>query len=380
MNRRRGRGAPRSSRVDTGEWKSKNPSWRESQDQGLKREDKLRECVPKGMCQTMCPAFEMQQRQSQHCLHQYEILAGTERDRQPRADPRRTVKEYSRPAAGKDSTNPRELRPPDVLLKTVHYLIDQIATSPKLEWTEVYGFVFDRLRAVKQDMIIQRLSGSDCVTVLEQAVRFHVLATYRLCREPLRLFDPKINDMHLQEFLSWLLDCYVTDSTSNANQEEYEALNLLYNLGSTQALQRIIQLPVGLRRTPDISLALSINRAYLERNPVRLLRLAKKLNFMQTCAIHRNLVSCRRDLLLIYSHGFSSRSCSFPLEKLSHLLDLDEYYTSQFCQLYGVKISSENKVLFMKSDFADPEQGKGQCFHNHNILAEKLKLLSIKSF
>ncbi|KAA8589975.1 hypothetical protein FQN60_013340 [Etheostoma spectabile] len=96
-----------------------------------------KEAVPMGTCQTMCPARELQDREVQNRLHRFEMLAGTERDRRPRGDPLRAVKEYSRPAAGKDSTNPTDLRPPAVLLKTVCYLIDDIAASPRLhQWTE----------------------------------------------------------------------------------------------------------------------------------------------------------------------------------------------------------------------------------------------------
>lgn len=96
-----------------------------------------KETVPKGACQSMCPARELRDREMQNRLHRFEMLAGTERDRLPRADPVRAVKEYTRPAAGKDSTNPTDLRPPDVLLKTVCYLIDDIAASPHLHpWTE----------------------------------------------------------------------------------------------------------------------------------------------------------------------------------------------------------------------------------------------------
>ncbi len=86
----------------------------------------------------MCPARELRKREAQNRLHRFEMLEGTERDKQPRGDPLRAVKEYSRPAAGKDSTNPTDLRPPAVLLKTVCYLIDDISASPHLHpWTEV---------------------------------------------------------------------------------------------------------------------------------------------------------------------------------------------------------------------------------------------------
>jgi len=96
---------------------------------------------PRGKCQSMCPKRELEERESQRRLHRFETLAGTERDRRPRADPLRTVKEYSRPAAGKDSTCPSDLRPPAVLLKTVCYLIDDIATMPDdhIPWNEASG-------------------------------------------------------------------------------------------------------------------------------------------------------------------------------------------------------------------------------------------------
>lgn len=93
--------------------------------------------VPKGTCQTMCPARELRNREAQNRLHHFEMLPGTERDRRPKGDPSRAVKEYSRPAAGKDATKPSDLRPPPVLLKTVNYLIDDIAAGPSLhQWTE----------------------------------------------------------------------------------------------------------------------------------------------------------------------------------------------------------------------------------------------------
>lgn len=101
------------------------------------RRQQQKELAPEGACQTMCPARELWDRERQNRLHRFEMLAGTERDRLPRGDPSRAVKEYSRPAAGKDSTNPSDLRPPKVLLTTVCYLIDSIAASPDLHpWTE----------------------------------------------------------------------------------------------------------------------------------------------------------------------------------------------------------------------------------------------------
>ncbi|MEQ2240954.1 hypothetical protein ILYODFUR_020393 [Ilyodon furcidens] len=107
----------------------------EEKEEGLGKERK--ETIPVVSCQTMCPAQELWDRESQNRLHRFEMVPGTEKFRKPRGDPLRAVKEYSRPAAGKDVTKPSDLRPPDVLLKTVCYLIDEIAGSPSLHpWTE----------------------------------------------------------------------------------------------------------------------------------------------------------------------------------------------------------------------------------------------------
>ncbi|XP_034387628.1 SAC3 domain-containing protein 1 [Cyclopterus lumpus] len=336
--------------------------------------------VPEGTCQTMCPGRELEARELQRCLHRFELLAGTERFRKPRGDPFRAVKEYSRPAAGKDSTNPTDLRPPAVLMKTVCYLIDDIAASSHLQpWTEVYSFAFDRLRSVKQDMIIQRMSGLKCVAILERTVRFLTYASYRLCGEPLRLYDPRINDTHLQENLSWLLDCYATGTGPHPNQEEMQALGLLYNLGSAHAAQHIMELPERLRSSPAVTLALSINQAFLQRNPVRVLRLARRLNFIQSCALHRHFVTCGRDLLLIYSHGYSSRNCRFPLDGLAQLLSLDAPLAAQLCQAYGVVVNQDNQLVFSKAAFTEPEPGKLHCKLYHSIVAEKLRDFSVGS-
>lgn len=121
----------------------KAPAGEVQEDQRCEQQGKNN--VPRGTCQTMCPLRELQDREAQNRLHQFEMVAGTERDRRPRGNPLRAVKEYSRPAAGKDSTISSDLRPPAVLLKTVCYLIDDVAASPSLPWTEassIYKSVF----------------------------------------------------------------------------------------------------------------------------------------------------------------------------------------------------------------------------------------------
>ena len=44
---------------------------------------------------------------------------------------------------------------------------------------DAYDFVFDRLRAVRQDMVIQRLVGEGAIYVYEQTLAFLVLFGYK---------------------------------------------------------------------------------------------------------------------------------------------------------------------------------------------------------
>ncbi|CAL8348376.1 unnamed protein product [Gadus morhua 'NCC'] len=373
-----GRGGGRPTQERWSSSREQQPEWRaRKEEESRKRADPESPGSPRGTCQSMCPNQELQERESQNRLHRFETLAGTEkrageRCRRPRADPKRTVKEYSRPAAGKDSTRPSDLRPPAVLLRTVCYLIDDIATMPgQTSWNEVYDFAFDRLRSVRQDMIIQRTAGPESRAVLERTVRLLAYASFRLCGEPLRLYDPRINDTHLQESLSWLLRCYDSEPGPHGNREEFQALSLLYNLGSSRVLQHTLELPERLRSSPAIALALSINRAFSERNPVRLLRLAQRLSFLQSCALHRHMAAVRRDLLLLYSHGLSSRNCRFPLPRLAKLLALDVAHAGQLCRAHQLEVHQDDQVVFSKTCFSEPEPGGLRCTAQHDMVDGK---------
>lgn len=135
----------------------------------------------------------------------------------PDADPlNKTVKEYSRSAAGLAAPRASELRPLPVLITTTNYLIrynyneksifsfflhifvfitflivsikntclylSRLALFEKgtsSNWNTVYDFVADRLRAVRKDLIIQGLHNLDVLPVLEPMVIFHIYSGYR---------------------------------------------------------------------------------------------------------------------------------------------------------------------------------------------------------
>lgn len=61
----------------------------------------------------------------------------------------------------------------------VNGVVFRLANESSASWTLVYEFVSDRLRAVRQDMIIQRMSPSDTLLLLEAMIPFYLVAEYR---------------------------------------------------------------------------------------------------------------------------------------------------------------------------------------------------------
>ncbi|KAG8146623.1 hypothetical protein E2320_013757 [Naja naja] len=141
------------------------------------------------LCKEMCPAGEFARRRRQKRLHRLELGP----DRQ--ADPARAVKEFSRPAAGQAPPPPCDLRPPAVLLATVHHLLGRsVAEASEVSPAERCAFVADRLRAVRLDLALQRPPASLCAAVLERVLLYLLHAGVRLCNEAPARFDAHLHD------------------------------------------------------------------------------------------------------------------------------------------------------------------------------------------
>lgn len=189
--------------------------------------------LPMGQCPDMCPAAERDRRQRERRLHRLEVEPGGRRN-EPRADPRRTVKEYSRPAAGKARPPPSLLRPPPVLLATVRYLAGEVASRSDASCAEVAGFVADRLRAVRLDLSLQGVGDAEAAAVLEAAQATLLAVVARLQSEEARgVADPVLLQRQVQEGFGSLRRCYAQGRAPHPRQAAFQGLFLLYNLGES---------------------------------------------------------------------------------------------------------------------------------------------------
>ncbi|XP_039214470.1 SAC3 domain-containing protein 1 [Crotalus tigris] len=299
------------------------------------------------LCPAMCPAAEFARRRRQGRLHRLELGA----DGQP--DSRRAVTEVSRPAAGRAPPPPGDLRPPAVLLATVRHLLGPAgAEASGASPAERCAFVADRLRAVRLDLALQRPPAAPCAALLERALVYLLHAGARLGHEAPARFDAHLHDGQLRETFAALRRAYRRPDAHPA-QPRFQALFLLYHLGSPDALWQILQLTDNIRASPDLKAALAIHWAFLERNFARFFRLARELPYLPSCALYPHLAKTRRLALLTFSHGFNAKNCRYPLARLTHLLAIDSpEEATDLCRAHGLAVIDES-IVFQKGSFRD---------------------------
>ena len=326
--------------------------------------------IIQGTCFLMCPEKERWMREKEGLLHAFEIDESTKGARRPKADPRKTIKSFSRSAAGVIMTEPNQLRPASVLLSTTKYLLEKIATRTDVDWIVVYDFVFDRLRSVRQDIAIQRINVPMSIQIFEPIVRFLVYSAQRLCDRSVSEFNAKINNQHISECISHLLVLYdKSDKTESSdldeimeklalsnNREEMEAIHILLNMGNEVALRRALGLAPDLKRSVDIQLSTKISLAWYLKNYARVCSLIRQLPPILVCAAMINIQNIRRAALRIMSSGYNSKVLTFPGLALQDLLlykDIDKVRAD--CELFGLAYTDQN-VLFQKASFKDEAQ------------------------
>ncbi|XP_050396864.1 SAC3 domain-containing protein 1 isoform X1 [Patella vulgata] len=330
-----------------------------------------------GTCLMKCPQPEIEMREREGLLHHFEIVEGQERLKRPKCVIDRMVKEYKRPAAGQDVADPETLRPVPVLHQTIDYLYS-IVTRPNSEWYHIYDYVFDRLRAVRQDIVIQDIQGLDAISLLEKIVRFYVLAVYRMGNKITPSFDPTINNQHTQECLKRLLSLYTEVDGPHSNQIEFESIYLMFNLGDTSALLHYLDLPTLIRNYHHLKLVYCASINYLLQNYVKCLRQIKKLtNVLCLCAAHRHLCKIQQSSLYIMSVAYGSKNCKYPTCSLEDLLCFNSQdEVENTLEKCGLPVK-DGSVCFQKSLFKQEDKVSWKPWQQLENLLNRCNLTGI---
>uniref|UniRef100_A0A2A4JM29 SAC3/GANP/THP3 conserved domain-containing protein n=1 Tax=Heliothis virescens TaxID=7102 RepID=A0A2A4JM29_HELVI len=290
------------------------------------------DCIT-GTCYSMCPEEEVKLRVSERLVHVLEVRGGL----------KKLVKSYSRSAADSNMAVPHLLRPYSVLTNTVQYLLLDITQRVDVPVSVVYDYIDDRLRAVRQDVTIQRLPPEQCVCLLEPMIRFYVFYGYQLSDLPLKDFDPVLNKKHLLECIKWYLSCCDTiDKTQGKldqltgffsnlelDSEEYrlvndqvlmESLYILCNLNDLHPLFRYIKLLKDLKRNTKLQIAYEIAIANIQGNYIKVCRLSEKLCPLSYCAFSTYLPTLQRRALEVMSQAYHSKRLAVPLASVARWL------------------------------------------------------------
>ncbi|XP_028917010.1 SAC3 domain-containing protein 1 [Ornithorhynchus anatinus] len=328
--------------------------------------------APLGTCPDMCPASERARRERQGRLHPLEVLQEERREQEreqererdgpdplpvpvpvPRARPRTSrllaVKEYCRPGAGSGRPPPCQLRPPAVLLRTVRHLLHLLDRPDPGPRAPAAAFVGDRLRAVRLDLALQggaaAAGPAAAAAVLEASLSALLCAAARL-----RPDHPRLLRDQLHESFGSLRRCYGDGHghgdgdgdgpDPHPRQPSFQALFLLYNLGSPEARQQVLQLPQSTRRHPAVRRALAVDAAFCEGNSARLFRLLGALPFLPSCAVQRHVGPARRRALARLARALGTpRGQAYPLARLARLLALDGPEEGrELCRLHGLPV------------------------------------------
>ncbi|XP_053677398.1 germinal-center associated nuclear protein [Anopheles nili] len=296
----------------------------------------------RGTCEEMCPRSEVELRIHERMVHFFETDPDAGKSGVP--DRHRMVKEFSRSAADRRQPKPCEIRTPMMLLETVHYLLTIVLPDIRRPLYQRYEFIFDRMRAIRQEIVIQNLSAKETLPILEPIVRFLCYSAYQLCDAPIAEFDPKICAQHLQECLKKVIRCYeeldqTLASSKQLNRFEMERIYLSFNLGSVEATQSAIDRYGKIE--PALRLHISTQLECLRGNYFAALQQIKQYAPLEAAVATLQLPALRRRILQQFSVAYQSRVQTVPLRWLETILHYEGHertWLSDDCRHYNLQL------------------------------------------
>lgn len=331
--------------------------------QRIKQTDLKTAKVVTGTCQDMCPEYERYCRINRNCVS---ILEKT--NDQP--DEFKMVKEYVRSGADQEEPLSYELRPPDILDRTMLYLaaniIDLIDNEEEDDDDEGddddqqagstlvgtwYNFLWNRLRAIRKDITQQDLNGLSSVHLMECCVRFHIYAAHRLVEAEASIFDQKINDDGLRKSLQSLKDFYYDLSLKNIeclNEAEFRSYDIILNLRENDAIRDISRYRKSVRNSEQVQFAIKVHAAFNDNNYVKFFNLLKQASFLDACVMHRHFNAIRFHAIYILRRAlvFKDQREQIPIENLFYQLCFqDDNEFVEFCNSMKLEIDGDNIIL-----------------------------------
>jgi SAC3 domain-containing protein 1 len=208
-----------------------------------------------------------------------------------------------------------------------------------------YDFIFDRCRAIRQEIVIQNFPCDATVKILEPIVMFLSFSMYRLSGSSIAVFDPKICLQHLQECLLKCLTCYdeMESGAYDMNRRiVVEGIYLMLNMDDTSALQRAIQLNASIKSEFILRTSIQIALNFHLKNFYKLLRAMQELPHVIAAIASLKLPAIRKEIFGTFAIAYNSATLNVPLDFLQRLLLYDATETLvRDLNSFGIQCSDE---------------------------------------
>ncbi|KAK0530523.1 actin cytoskeleton and mitosis protein [Tilletia horrida] len=295
----------------------------------------------KGTCMRMCSEFECHEREFQKELDRWELrLDAPQAGGGAKVDQRLAVKIYRRPAAGREIPLPEEIRPPDVLKRTLDYLFNVLLpptiTSPN--FALVQPFLWNRTRAVRQDFIVQGDTGALAIECHERIARLHILCLHARGGPGAEKWSEQQELEQLRKTLRSLIEFYEDRRQAAAstpgmslvapNEAEFRAYNLLLHLRDPETLREVELLPTSIFVSDQVQVALRLRTCAQRSNNVErrgqpineeatlnfftsffreVERLPKGSGYLLACLAENVFTDVRRGAIKAMCHAYTDR-------------------------------------------------------------------------
>uniref|UniRef100_A0A7S3XDA6 SAC3/GANP/THP3 conserved domain-containing protein n=1 Tax=Picocystis salinarum TaxID=88271 RepID=A0A7S3XDA6_9CHLO len=352
-----------------------------------------------GTCEDMCPRSERERRERLDDIHFFERVEAGDRSRTSKE---LAVKRFSRQI---DNPPPSDVRTRKALQRTMVHLrrlllwadMDGADANTRVSrLATVHKFLWDRYRGVRSDLTVQGIRDGFAIQLLEEMVRFHIMAEHELCEaaeaqiDDHEGFNRHLNVEQLNKCLITLNEFY-TDAWARSkcrqgynaswttgkdvpqecrNEPEFRSYHLLTQLGThgkykqnmSQVVRDLSSLPPYCLRTPPIELALCMLSLMGTGNFVGFFQNVgkKEMPYLAACCAFMVSSSVRsKALKVIYNTG--CRGEHFPIQRLQELLLFDNFDQAvALCKHHGLvpaSCSGEVQSFTMNKDtFIEPSR------------------------
>lgn len=297
----------------------------------------------KGTCYDMCPEKERLLRIHGNMVSQFECKI-VDFKLEPVFEI--MVKQYTRSSADQANPLPHELRSTPVLVKTINYMLKNIIypieSKTEQDLASWYDFCWDRLRAIRKDIVQQNLQNFDVIRILEQIGRFHI-ACYDLMLG-YSGFDIKLNTENLNNCIQMLMPMYRDSDYQCPNEPEFVSYELLMHLGNPQFHTAYDLLPIHIKQSPEVRFCIKAHITFLESsNCIDFFNLLKNTTYMNCCILQRVIPIIRHNNLQMMNKSYTTVKRIYRLEMQYFMekLCFDDLESAQeFCRDTQLKFDS----------------------------------------